>query len=352
MDYLRIQYVFYSIKKLLISNSFGDLENNINYNHFEYTIKNFIKRNNFHPEVIVCDKHPDFLSGIYAEKFGIANKIPIYKIQHHYAHLLSVLAENNFYKKTIGVLFDGTGYGDDGNIWGGEFIVGNHSNYIRAAHLKYRKLPGGDAASREGYRMAISLLNEFLSKKNILRMYKRINAELIMQMLDKNINTPLTSSAGRIFDAVASIIGICDISTYEAEAAIKLQASAQSLKGREIKAYSFKIKKTVNGIYEADIIPAIKEILEDKNKKSKAYIAMAFHKTLACLICDTVKILAKKHKVLNIALSGGVFQNSILLNETINLLKKNRFNVLMHNKLSPGDASISLGQAVYGAIKG
>src|SRR5208337_1070773 len=199
-------------------------------------------------------------------------------------------------------------------IWGGEFIVGDFSGYTRAAHLAYRKLPGGDAASREGYRMAISLLYEFLPAEEIPSIYKQKNTGLIMQMLDKNINTPLTSSAGRIFDAVASITGICDASTYEAEAAIKLQAAAQAFNGKKIMAYPFKIKKDLDGIYKADILPAIKKILADKNKKSKPYIAMAFHKTLACLICDTVKILAKEHKVSNVALSGGVFQNSILLN--------------------------------------
>src|SRR5271157_4942808 len=128
-------------KTAMVSNSFGDLEYIENYNQFEITIKNFIKKNDFQPEIIVSDRHPDFLSGLYAEKFSKEKKIQAYKIQHHYAHLLSVLAENNFYKKSIGVLFDGTGYGDDGNIWGGEFIVGDFSGYTRAAHLAYRKLP-------------------------------------------------------------------------------------------------------------------------------------------------------------------------------------------------------------------
>jgi len=334
----------------LISGQIGDLENAAVYEQFENLINSFIKNNKFKPQVIICDKHPDYLSTAFADEYRQKNNIPVYKMQHHYAHLLSAMAENGYFKRAIGVIFDGTGYGDDGNIWGGEFIVGDFHRYKRAAYLSYRKLPGGDKASREGYRMGISLLHEFMPESRIKKMYKGKNTELILQMLNKNINSPLTSSSGRIFDAVSSISGICDVSSYEAEAAINLQKAAENYTGNRNKPYSFEIKKDICGTYEIDIIPSIKAIIRDRAKQTREYIAACFHMTMAEIIYKTVKKIAKNENLGTVALSGGVFQNSVLLKQILYLLKKDKFNVLIHKKLTPSDSSISLGQAVYGAL--
>jgi len=331
----------------IMSQHIGDLENEKAYNYFTATIKNFVKFYELNPRIIVSDLHPDYLSTRFAEEYAKENKIKLLKIQHHYAHFLSCMAENNFFEKAIGVIFDGTGFGEDGNIWGGEFLVGDFKNYKRVAHFKYRKLAGGDAANKESFRMGISLLSEFLSFDEIKRIYNDKNVELIHSMLKNSINSPLTSSAGRIFDAVASLLDICHISTYEAEAPMRLEAIAHNLKNKEkAEIYPYGLKEN-NDILEIDIIPAIKYLLEIKNKREKNLIAYEFHKTMADIILNIVNIISKKYKTKNVILSGGVFQNTILLTESLFMLKQNRYKVFIHKKLSPNDSSIALGQAVY-----
>jgi|DewCreStandDraft_4_1066084.scaffolds.fasta_scaffold11180_2 hydrogenase maturation protein HypF len=332
----------------IMSQHIGDLENERVFKYYKQTIDDFLRFYEIKPEIIARDLHPDFLSSVYAEKLASVYKIKTLKIQHHYAHLLSCLAENNFYKKAIGVVFDGTGLGDDGNIWGGEFIIGDFKEYKRLAHFKYKKLPGGDKANRENYRMAISFLSEFLSKKEINKLYPDKDVDLILSMIERSINTPLTSSVGRIFDAVSSILNICHTATYEAEGPMLLESIANDFKGR-LKIYDYDISQN-NEIFEIDVKPMFINILCDLKKQNKKFIAASFHYTMAHIILDVAGLLYNKTKIKDIALSGGVFQNTLLLSQTINLLKKNKFNVLLHRKLSPNDSSIAFGQAVYAAF--
>jgi hydrogenase maturation protein HypF len=360
---LKSTVCFIKSNNAIMSQHIGDLENNRAYSYYKKTIDDFIRFYEIEPETIVRDMHPDYLSSVFAGEFASARGIPCLQVQHHHAHLISVLAENNHAGKAIGVIFDGTGYGTDGNIWGGEFLAGDFSGFERLAHLKYMKLPGGDAAGREAYRSAISLLSGFMDEKQIRKMYPDYDVKSLMQMINKNINSPLSSGAGRLFDAVASLAGACDISTYEAEAPMRLEALAFGYKGR-VRPYRFTVETPLVGVSEGetgtspvstkppfviDLTPAIKQIVKDRKTRGSAYIAAAFHATMAHVIQDTVNILSKETGIRDVALSGGVFQNTILLEQAIKLLKKGGFNVLIHEKLSPNDSSIALGQAVFGS---
>lgn len=333
----------------IISQHIGDLENERVFKYYKQTIDDFIRFYEFKPEVLACDLHPDFLSSIYANELSEKYKIKTVKIQHHYAHLLSVLAENKIYEqKAIGVIFDGTGLGKDNTIWGGEFLIGDFKTFERCGHFKCFKLPGGDLAAKETIRPAVSLLYNFMDKKDIKKIFKNKEIDLIIEMLEKNINSPATTSAGRIFDAISAILGICYKSTYEAQAPMLLESLAEQFKG-EGKVYKYLITQ-INNKYEINIEEALKEIIDDLKKHDKKYIAYSFHKTMAYLIFDMVKILNKATSIKNVALSGGVFQNAVLLSIVIKLLKKKGFNVLLHRNLSPNDSSIAFGQAVYASV--
>ena len=298
--------------------------------------------------------HPDYLSASFADEFAASRGIPAFKVQHHHAHLMSVMAENGHFTRTIGVIFDGTGYGSDGNSWGGEFLAGDFGGFERLAHFKYIQMPGGDAAGRESYRAAVGLLSKFMDPGVIKKLYPGRDTNALVRMMERSVNSPLTSSAGRLFDAVASLAGVCDVSTYEAEAPMRLEALAFKYGGR-VRPYDFSVdapagRISVKAPFEIDIIPAVKQILRDRKVRGAAYIAAAFHATMADIILHTVGLLSKQTGIIDVALSGGVFQNTVLLGRAINLLKKAGFNVLIHNKLSPNDSSIALGQAAYGSI--
>ena len=333
----------------IMSQHIGDLENKRAYEYFESTINDFTSFYKIKPAAVCSDIHPDYMSTGFAEEYAASAGVSHLKIQHHYAHMLSVMAENGVSGPVIGIVFDGTGLGSDLNSWGGEFLTGDFSGYTRHAHFKYRKMPGGDAASKEAYRMAISLMSEFMDASEIKRIFKNKETPAIIEMLEKGVNCPLTSSAGRIFDAAAAIIGACKISTYEAEAPMKLEAFAHMNREDTCgKAYSYGISDK-DGILEIDIVPALKSIIAASRSKKPEYLSAVFHNTMSKIVLDTCERIRGRTGIETAALSGGVFQNTYLLEETIKLLKKSGFNVLLHNKLSPNDSSIALGQAVYAA---
>lgn len=333
------------------SQHIGDLENEKAFEYFKETIENFMKFYEVNPKAIVCDLHPDYLSTRFAIEFAKEKNIKFFQVQHHYAHFLSCLVDNNLHGQAIGVIFDGTGYGIDGNIWGGEFLVGDEKIFKRVAHFKNIKLPGGDLASKETFRCSISLLSEFLSEEEIKKIYPDKNVNLILTLIKKSINTPLSSSVGRIFDAVSSLLNICDLSTYDAEAPMRLEAIAHIYNDKEnYEIYPYKFIK-INNSFEIDIIPMIKKILEKRQDEPPEFISYSFHMTLAEIICKTVNLIYKDYKIKNVILSGGVFQNTILLKKTTELLKNNGFNVLFHKNVSPNDSGISLGQVFFASKK-
>ncbi|MBN2395162.1 MAG: carbamoyltransferase HypF, partial [Candidatus Atribacteria bacterium] len=264
-------------------------------------------------------------------------------------HIASCMAENKLEEKVIGIAFDGTGYGEDHKIWGGEFILADLLSYQRIGHLKYQPMPGGEQAIHQPWRMVYSYLYSVFGQKitqfNIGFIKRRSVKEidLISQMIEKKINSPLTSSCGRLFDAVASIIGIRDEVNFEGQAAVALESLCNpAYKGN----YSYGIDQAESG-WLVNVEEMFREIVQDIEKnKNISGIATRFHNTLAEFILSMCVRIRDKYYVNLVVLSGGVFQNSFLLNQTLKKLNDNGFKVFIHKKMPPNDACIALGQAV------
>ena len=287
------------------------------------------------PEVIACDLHPRYQTTALAEKISAERGVPLIKIQHHYAHILSCMAENNYRGEVIGVAFDGTGYGDDATIWGGEFFICNEKTYTRAAHVKKFIQAGGDKSAREGWRIALSFTD--LNTARELNLADENNLRGQKFLLDSKINCVESTSVGRIFDAAAAILGICNVSTYEGEAAMHLQAAAE----RSDKNFRADFKNTDEIITEL-----LSRRLAGENVND---LARLFHKRLAEMTAQICEELSLKTKIKTVALSGGVFQNSLLTSLTIKKLQRRGLKVLRHELIPPNDGGICIGQAVHAA---
>jgi hydrogenase maturation protein HypF len=341
-------------RNLFVSRDFGNLEEYGNFSKYQKDIRRNIGKLNIEPALIACDMHPGYNSTIFAEELKSKSR-RLVKIQHHHAHIVSCMAENNLKEKAIGVAFDGTGYGTDGAIWGGEFLVSTLKDFKRAAHLKYVPMPGGDKAVVEPWRMAAVYLNDAFGD-NFLRLdmpfTKKIctrDWKLLKHLVDKNINSPKTSSVGRLFDAVASMLLRIFKVSYEAEAAIKLQECAEDAKD-ENGIYKYSIVKKDSLIIDPQQM--IKGIVRDiKNGIDGSTIASKFHNTIAEMvgdICALLKISAKTNKIV---LSGGVFQNRLLTKKILTILKRRGFNIYTHKQFSTTDAGVSIGQAMIAAAR-
>ena len=318
-------------KNLRFGPDIGDLSEAENYERFKKEICKATAK--LKPDLTICDLHPGYLSTRLSKTFGSK------PVQHHYAHIASVIEEHKLKRPVIGISFDGTGLGTDGNIWGGEFLLVDKKGFKRVAHLKYCKMPGGGKAIREPWRMVLSILG----KRGVpfLKNIKKENKTLILSICKKNINSPLTSSAGRLFDAAAALIGICTHATYEAEGPIKLEKMTKT--GIE-KSYEFEILKE-NGSCIIDTKPVFLGMARDlKRKINKAIIATKFHNTMTNLIVETAKKISKKTGIRKIALSGGVFQNRFLRENVIKKLRFLKFNVFINENTPVNDLNISLGQ--------
>jgi len=289
------------------------------------------------PEIIACDLHPRYQTTLLAEKISKEWNVPLIKIQHHYAHILSCMAENNFHGEVIGVAFDGTGYGLDGTIWGGEFFICDEKNFERVASIKPFTQSGGDKSAREGWRIALNFINFDVACE--LNLSDEKNLRGVKFLLDKNINCISSTSVGRIFDAVAAILGICKVSTYEGEAAMKLQAAAE----RSNKNFSAEFKDTEEIFYE---------ILNRRmNGENICDLARLFHERLAEMTTQMIFELSGRTKIKIVALSGGVFQNSLLTMLVTEKLQRAGLKILRHELIPPNDGGICIGQAVFAAEK-
>jgi len=292
------------------------------------------------PDIIACDLHPGYFSSQFAKEIKAQLKnCKLKLIQHHHAHIASVMQECDLRGPVIGVSFDGTGYGTDGNFWGGEFLLVKRSHFKRLGHLKYRKMPGKDKVVSEPWRMLLSILGK--EAIPFLRGVPKKNQRLILTMLSKNINSPLTSSAGRIFDAAAALLGICLYAHYEAEGPIKLEKMCN----QNIEAsYKFKINRQ-NGTYIVDTDGLFLGMISDLRKgKDKRVIASKFHNSIAEIITSMVKKLSKRFKARKIVLSGGVFQNNFLKERLISQLNDSKLKVFTNIHTPVNDLNISLGQ--------
>ena len=335
-----------------LSQHIGDMENEETLEHFENTIELYKRLFRIEPEIVAYDMHPEYLPTKYALQGSSERGLSLIPVQHHHAHIVSCLVENEVYRPVIGVAFDGTGYGTDGTIWGGEFLLADWHSFQRVGHLEYVPLPGGVAAIKKPYRMALSyiytLLGEGFSFEG-LPISKRnpIELEIIRQQLKRRINCPLASSAGRLFDAVSALVGVREEIDYEAQAVIELEMIAPN-EVDEFKrnCYSFSIVEH-QGMRVVKLGEMFSMIVQDvKNRVSVPIISLKFHNTMAQIITRMCKLIARESRITQVALSGGVFQNRLLLKLATAALQREDFKVLTHHLVPCNDGGISLGQAV------
>ncbi|MGA9398979.1 MAG: carbamoyltransferase HypF [Anaerolineaceae bacterium] len=331
-----------------VSHFIGDLENYETLSSYEETIAHYEKLFKIDPEIFACDMHPDYLATQYARDRACREDKPLIQVQHHHAHLAACLAENGWDsdEPVIGLTFDGTGYGTDGAIWGGEVLVGGYAGFERALHLSYMPLPGGDQAIRKPARTALAYLAASdLTWQAELAPVKALSDQerrALDGQLKHQINTARTSSLGRLFDAVSALAGICQAISYEGQAAILLEAAVDP---DDNGSYPLEIAGN-----EIAVIPLIQAVAADLIAGiSPSRIAARFHNALAVMTLNTCEKLRGEHGLKTVALSGGVWQNRTLLNMTLAKLRKASFNILLHHQLPPNDGCIALGQALVAA---
>lgn len=332
-------------KYAFISHHIGDLENYETYRSFKEGVAHYQNLFRITPERVVCDLHPDYLSTRFALEFSQEHQLPVLQVQHHHAHLASVIAENHLPvdEQVIGLCFDGTGYGTDGKIWGGEVLVGNCHGYQRYAHLAYQPLPGGDAAIHHPARIALAYLwNEKIDWNEHTSLVDSnlcsADRTILLAQLQNSINTPQTSSMGRLFDAVSALAGICAETSYEAQAAILLEVAANPA---ATGLYPLPLKA---GVWEIE--PLLQGIIADLYQNvSKAEIAGKFHNSIALAAIEVCEAVRSQSGCSTAALSGGVWQNRLLLRKTVSGLESKGFTVLTHHQVPSNDGGLSLGQA-------
>jgi hydrogenase maturation protein HypF len=330
-------------REVFISQHIGDLSTNESFEAFGKTINDFKRLYRIESNGVVCDMHPDYLSTRYAtEASNDASKV-----QHHAAHVFSCRAENQVKGRALGVAWDGTGFGDDESIWGGEFFMTDENSYHHVGQFRQFLLPGGEAAVKESRRSLLGVLHKAYGddlfkdsffQNILLKKYSSAELKSLRTMLAKIINCPLTSSAGRLFDAISSLLNICDTSTYEGKAAMMLEFVADE---SVTETYPFVLEK--GKLLIINWKPMLDRIIEDLNKTvSVPIISAKFHNTLAEIILG----VAQKFGENKIVLSGGCFQNVLLLEKTINHLESKGFHVYHHQRIPTNDGGISLGQMV------
>ncbi|MEY3402165.1 MAG: carbamoyltransferase HypF [Cyanobacteriota bacterium] len=351
----------------ILSQHLGDLENASAFNAYQETLNLYLNLFEHKPEIIAIDKHPEYLSSKLGKELATVNHINLAEIQHHHAHIAACMAENQISldtKPILGIAFDGLGYGEDGTFWGGEFLLADYQSFQRLATFKPMSMIGGKQAIYQPWRNTYSQLINAFSWQEIQEQYRDLaiikfledkNPKLLNQIIEKGINSPLTSSVGRLFDAVAAAIGICpEQCSYEGQAAIEMEAIADTNilnNDKETLNYSFKLEKSAN-IYYIDTSPTWRGILNDiKQHISSSEIAAKFHQSLAVAIETIVKQLRQEHKFNQVVLTGGVFQNQILLKQVKMRLEKLEINVLTHSIVPTNDGGLSLGQSVIAAAK-
>ena len=351
-----------------LSQHIGDMENPLAFEDYQKNINLYKEFFQHDPQALVVDCHPEYLP----TKFGYESedKIDVLEVQHHHAHIAACMAENNMplsCQSLLGVALDGSGYGDDESLWGGEFLLADYSSFKRLGSFKSIPLLGGSQAMREPWRNTLAHIltgigwEKFISLYRDLELAKFLQAEPIetfQSMIEKSIQCPATSSAGRLFDAVAAAIGVCrEQVAYEGQAAMELEALTDEtlISHNDDYGYPFSITDSCNDNLPYIIDPQNmwEALFEDlKNKAPKSTISARFHIGLACAIADmTNKIAQENRSISTVALSGGVFQNKILLEQVTKRLQKESYTVLTHARIPANDGGISLGQAMVAAAR-
>ena len=333
-----------------LSQHIGDLENLESYKFFQECVDHLQRILEVHPKVVAYDLHPDYFS----TKWALAQEgMTVIGVQHHHAHIAACMAENHLDGKVIGIALDGTGYGTDGAIWGGEVLLADYGDFERAAHFEYIPLPGGAAAIHEPWRAAVSYLTKHFGKNiddfdlPFRRKLETRRVQVVQQMIDREIHSPRTSSCGRLFDAVAALAGVRSTVNYEAQAAIELEMVAHD--------------SAEEGSYPLELIPdgshwqigtytLFQRMIEDlRRSDSVADISRRFHSGLAQVFVDVAGKIREQTTLNRVCLSGGCFQNMLLFELLLNALRAQSFEVYFHSEVPAGDGGISLGQALIAA---
>ncbi len=329
-----------------MSQFLGDIKNVATFDYYQETYRLFSSLFRFTPSSVVCDMHPDYLSGRFAEELSEACGLPLMRVQHHHAHAVSVMAEHGLAGKVIAVIMDGTGYGTDGNIWGSEFMIATSRDFERYTHFDYLRMPGGDAAVDEPWRMALSCLVHYLgndydlSSVKLFRTIDENKLAVVREMLVHDINSPLTCGAGRIFDAVSALLMLCTRASFDSEAPMRLESA---ISGITDDFYPFTIGDTVC------LRDTFQEIIRETGISGIPQIAAKFHNTMAQIILVVCKKIRKETGLNDVVLSGGVFQNRYLLEKSLYLLSMNKFTVYTNHLVPSNDGGISLGQLLTAA---
>jgi hydrogenase maturation protein HypF len=347
----RDQYAF-------LSHHIGDMENYETLCSYEDSVAHYERLFRIHPEALAYDLHPNYLTTRYVTERAQKEGISCFGVQHHHAHIAACLTENKLppLETVIGISFDGTGYGDDGAIWGGEFLLANCKGYKRVAHLEYMPLPGGDAAIRKPARLALAALWQAgLEWSPALPSVEAMSAEekaTVRAQLERGINTQLTSSIGRLFDTVAALAGVRQQINYEAQAAIEFENLVDP---DEQGAYEFDLNIADGNNADKMMIIRPQPVLAKVVSECQAgvpisHIAARFHNGAALMVKQVSTALRSEYGISTVALSGGVWQNSTLLNKTISLLEADGMKVYVHHHVPTNDGGVSLGQAVVAAV--
>ncbi|HEX7527656.1 MAG TPA: Sua5/YciO/YrdC/YwlC family protein, partial [Thermoanaerobaculia bacterium] len=338
-------------RQVFLSQHIGDLETPEAMGAFTRVIADFTRLYDASPVLVAHDLHPGYPSTRWAEEWAVTHGVPSFAVQHHHAHLVSCLAENGSPGPALGVTWDGTGYGTDGTVWGGEFLRGDAGGFTRFAHLRPFRLPGGEAAIREPRRAALAVLFEVfggdaLSREDLppVRAFSPSERTILARMLETGLNAPLTTSAGRLFDAVSALLGLSQRTRHEGQAAMALEAAADP---REEATWPFPLVPRDGAPALLDWEPLLRALLEDlKRGVNAGRLAARFHNSLVDGIARTAEAAGEAR----VALTGGCFQNRLLLERAAERLSALGFTVLLHREVPPNDGGISLGQVLAGAI--
>jgi hydrogenase maturation protein HypF len=331
---------------IIQSQHIGDLKNEETFSFYTESMERFRHLFRFTPKWLVCDLHPDYLSSIHAETMASEKQIPLIKVQHHHAHAVACMLEHHLNQPVIAVVWDGTGLGDDGAAWGGEFFLCDRKSYTRLAHPEYVPMPGGDKAALETWRMALAYLHHYQLPipENFQNRIGKVKIEKVIDLMNKNINSPNTSSIGRLFDGFASLIGICDTASRQAEAAVLLEHCAD-----ESCLLSYPIEESGRLISFRSLFKSALKDLEENI--SAPIMAAKFHNTLANLIVEKVKQLSAETGVKQAVVSGGCFQNKRLTEQIQQLFSDSGITLYLPARIPCNDGGVAVGQLAVAAAR-
>lgn len=340
-------------RRAVLGPHLGDLDGHHALLTWSDALARFERLHRIHPAQLACDGHPDYASSRYAQERAAAEAgLELVEVQHHHAHLASCMADNALTGEVIGLCFDGAGLGPDGTLWGGELLAGGYARYDRAGHLATVALPGGDRAAREPWRVALSHARAAGASSVLDALQARIDAHAlrtVLRMLETGVNAPATSSMGRLFDAVAAIAGVADTTSYEGEAAMRLESLAARVQGR---ASSEAYPAVVSGSHPCvmECAPIIRAAAEDARRGTPAeLIARRLHGAVIELAVQACVLIREQRGLSRAVLSGGVFANAILSHELPRRLRASGFSVFTHRQVPPNDGGLCLGQLAIAA---